>query len=96
MLCKKGVGMDVISLLLLLTAFAYTFYATAKFIINNKRKRTMKRREQQLKDEGISPYGSSLSNRMYVDKEGQINSDQKASLIWYKRLLQESQKQLHF
>lgn len=88
-LCQrgKGVDMDVIPLLLFLTAFAYTFYVTVKFIINNKRKRMMKKREQQLRDEGVSPYGSSLSHGMYVDQNGNINSDQKASLIWYKRLL---------
>lgn len=79
--------MDILKFVILSTAIAYTFYITVSFVINRSRKKMMKKRDEQLRDEGVSPYGSSLSHGMYVNRDGKIVSDQKESLIWYKRLL---------
>lgn len=48
----------------------------------------MKKREAELKASGIVPGGSALSHGIRIHKKtGSIESDEKPSLIWYKRLL---------
>ena len=44
--------------------------------------------DRALRDNGITPCGSSLAHGMCVNrKTGELVSDQKESIMWYKRLL---------
>jgi len=55
---------------------------------DHKQRKEMKAVEKDLLEAGVHPYGSTLSHGMYVNKDtGQIETDQKHSSVWFKRLL---------
>lgn len=49
----------------------------------------MKKREKQLIENGVKPYGSTLCHGMVIDRQGNgksVKHDQKPSDSWYSRL----------
>lgn len=55
---------------------------------NQGQRKKMKAKEYNLRRAGITPYGSTLSHGMCIDTNtNKIVSDQKESIMWYKRLI---------
>lgn len=77
----------MLSILLILTAVAYVFYVTVKYVSDTKRKKRIRREEILLREQGIVPYSVASKHGMYVDKEGKINTHKSIGNSWYKRLL---------
>ncbi len=80
--------MSLISVLLIIVALGYFIYSVVTFASDLKIRSGMKRVENELYEDGVSPKGSSLSHGMKINTlTGCIHHDEKQSLIWYKRLL---------
>ncbi|WP_339087314.1 hypothetical protein [Shewanella chilikensis] len=78
------------TLLVILSAVSITIAINFLFSAHwNKRQRNnMKAKEKNLRRAGITPYGSTLSHGMCIDtRTNTIVSDQKESIMWYKRLI---------
>lgn len=82
--------MKLVLFILILSFIAfisYTIYRTVYLCQNLQRVKAMKRKAEELKQEEVTPYGSSLSYGLSIDKNGKYVHESKESLIWYKRLL---------
>lgn len=80
--------MEAQTVLLLIVALGLAVYTIVSVWNDVSLRIRMKRKERELREAGVTPYGSSLSHGMYIDNNtGEICSDSKESLIWYKRLL---------
>lgn len=57
-------------------------------ISDSKQRKDMNRREEILRNAGVTPYGSTLSHGMCINQRtGELVADQKQSTVWYKRLV---------
>lgn len=67
--------------------FGMFIYSVIKSIIEYKLILKMRKKENELRELGVTPLGSSLAHGMCVNKEtGEIEHDQIESISWYKRL----------
>lgn len=78
------------TLLIILTIIGLTLASNILYsaIWNQNQRKQMKEIENNLRRAGITPYGSTLSHGMCIDtKTNRLISDQKESIMWYKRLI---------
>ncbi len=68
--------------------FAVLLNTILTVIGDDKQRKNMIKKENQLKEANISPYGSTLSHGMAINrKTNKLVADQKPSIMWYKRLI---------
>ncbi len=79
--------MQLLAIVFLIGITSYAIYRTARLIRTRRRMKFMERKENALKEAGVTPYGSSLSYGVSIDSDGRYVHESKQSLIWYKRLL---------
>jgi len=80
--------MSVWSIVFIVFAIGLLLYTAISLYTEIALRVKMKKREKLLREAGVSPHGSSLSHGMCInEKTGKIESDQKESYIWYKRLI---------
>lgn len=72
---------------LLMTTCTLGTYLAFKLVYDLYLCNKMYQREKELEQQGIKPYGSTLSHGMCYDRENKtLVADQKKSLAWYRRL----------
>lgn len=76
--------LNAIIIFLIASLAVYTGFQLALF----SKARSMKKKERELKKNGVTPYGSALCHGMVVDKSDKrrVVHDQKPSESWYSRL----------
>lgn len=77
-----------LSIIGIFAAGIYIAYVVLTALRDVRLRMKMKKREKQLRDAGVTPYGSTLSHGICVNKKtGKFKADQRESLMWYKRLI---------
>lgn len=79
--------MKLLIIICFIVFVGYTIYRTVYLYQNYMRVKTMKAKENELEEEGVTPYGGSLSHGLSLDESGRYVHESKESLLWYKRLL---------